>query len=157
MRTPFLVALIIGAVAVIPVEAKAQFSRWCAGYNVSGASNCGFATYKQCQTTISEIGGWCYRNPAVTARASRRNAILSLRTSALGFPRTTAFRIASSGRNDQTCGNGGEWTSVPIIVSRRHPPFIWMPKNGASFAARPSSANAVCRGRTVCKIGNSSK
>jgi hypothetical protein len=72
MRALFLSALIIGVTAVIPYEAKAQYSRWCAGYALTGSSNCGFATRAQCQADISGVGGWCYRNPAATARASGR-------------------------------------------------------------------------------------
>jgi hypothetical protein len=72
MRTFVIAALIIGAASVIPREAKAQYAPWCAGYDLTGSSNCGFYTFAQCQADISGIGGWCYRNPAAGARASRR-------------------------------------------------------------------------------------
>ena len=72
MRALFISALIIGVTAVIPYEAKAQYAKWCAGYDLTGSSNCGFYTFAQCQADISGVGGWCYRNPATKARASAR-------------------------------------------------------------------------------------
>jgi hypothetical protein len=35
---------------------------WCA-YYADQSSNCGFATFQQCQADISGVGGVCSRNP----------------------------------------------------------------------------------------------
>jgi hypothetical protein len=44
--------------------AKAAEWPWCAEYTgEGGASNCGFASWQQCQLNISGIGGYCYQNP----------------------------------------------------------------------------------------------
>ena len=74
MRALILSGLIIGVAAVIPYEAKAQYAKWCAGYDLTGSSNCGFYTFAQCQADISGVGGWCYRNPATARASSRRKA-----------------------------------------------------------------------------------
>jgi hypothetical protein len=60
-------ALAIGAFVIVfgaaSTAAHAQNYPWCAVYNVGdNAYNCGFATYEQCRTTISGIGGFCERN-----------------------------------------------------------------------------------------------
>ena len=46
--------------------AKAAEWPWCAdllGEDGGGGTNCGFASWAQCQTYLSGIGGWCYPNP----------------------------------------------------------------------------------------------
>ena len=44
--------------------AKAVEWPWCAGYGgEGGATNCGFASWQQCQLNISGVGGFCYPNP----------------------------------------------------------------------------------------------
>jgi hypothetical protein len=53
-------------VAVICAErsAEAQNYPWCAYYNFwGGATNCGFATFQQCQAAVSGVGGSCSANP----------------------------------------------------------------------------------------------
>jgi len=37
---------------------------WCAayGYDMGGASNCGFLTWEQCMATVSGVGGFCEPN-----------------------------------------------------------------------------------------------
>ena len=42
--------------------AAAQEYPWCAVYGWT-TSNCGFVSFRQCQATISGIGGICERNP----------------------------------------------------------------------------------------------
>jgi hypothetical protein len=45
---------------------QAQDWPWCAdlaGDEGGGGTNCGFASWRQCQIYISGIGGWCYPNP----------------------------------------------------------------------------------------------
>jgi hypothetical protein len=49
-----------------PPAAQAAEWPWCAdldGEDGGGGTNCGFASWEQCQTNISGIGGWCYPNP----------------------------------------------------------------------------------------------
>ena len=49
--------------AAASTGAHAQNYPWCAVLNMGdNAYNCGFATYQQCMTTISGIGGFCERN-----------------------------------------------------------------------------------------------
>jgi hypothetical protein len=49
---------------------------WCARYYKEGApTSCYFASYQQCMTTLSGIGGYCYESPyyhAAQANASAR-------------------------------------------------------------------------------------
>jgi hypothetical protein len=46
------------------IPAKSAEWPWCAGYGgEGGASNCGFASWQQCQLNISGVGGFCYPNP----------------------------------------------------------------------------------------------
>jgi hypothetical protein len=63
----FLLFILGVFVAIICIEkpAEAQEYPWCAYYNFDrgGASNCGFATWQQCQATISGVGGSCGANP----------------------------------------------------------------------------------------------
>jgi hypothetical protein len=61
---------------LMPVQpAQAQVWPWCADLNGDeggGATNCGFASWQQCQTYISGIGGWCYRNPYAQSEPAPR-------------------------------------------------------------------------------------
>jgi hypothetical protein len=44
----------------------ARQDAWCARMPVNGGNpECNFATYRQCQATISGIGGSCIRNPGM--------------------------------------------------------------------------------------------
>jgi hypothetical protein len=56
-------------------SASAIDYRWCARYGGLGAAtNCGFSTFRQCQATISGVGGYCYQNPYyVPQKATRRS------------------------------------------------------------------------------------
>ncbi|HYS83543.1 MAG: DUF3551 domain-containing protein [Alphaproteobacteria bacterium] len=36
---------------------------WCAYYEDNAGTNCGFATFEQCQADISGVGGYCAPNP----------------------------------------------------------------------------------------------
>ena len=63
-----LLLLIVGALAAIlciEKPAEAQDYPWCAYYNFAhgGVTNCGFATWQQCQAAISGVGGSCGANP----------------------------------------------------------------------------------------------
>jgi Protein of unknown function (DUF3551) len=50
---------------LMPAAAHADPYRWCAQYSErggGGAENCGFVTLRQCEATISGIGGFCMPN-----------------------------------------------------------------------------------------------
>ena len=75
-------ALVLGG-AVLLADGRASQAEitypWCAQYGEqSGARNCGFSTFAQCQATISGNGGYCEQNsmyrpePAPTPRRQRR-------------------------------------------------------------------------------------
>lgn len=60
MRTLIALAALL---TVITMDAAVSApGKWCARYN-DGSTNCGFATFKQCQASISGAGGICSRNP----------------------------------------------------------------------------------------------
>jgi hypothetical protein len=66
-------ATMIAAAAVVAgnlaagTPAQAIEWPWCAdlfeGRGGGTATNCGFASFRQCESYISGISGWCYRNP----------------------------------------------------------------------------------------------
>lgn len=64
-RPAFVAIATAGALlAASPAGAEVQYP-WCAQYKKPiDATNCGFVTYRQCQATISGVGGFCYQNPA---------------------------------------------------------------------------------------------
>jgi hypothetical protein len=70
--------VLAGAVAVclgMGTPAKAAVWPWCAdlgGDPSGGGTNCGFASWQQCQTYLSGIGGWCYPNPYYTSEPGPR-------------------------------------------------------------------------------------
>jgi len=55
-------------------SAKAVEWPWCADMNghQGATTNCGFATWEQCQITLRGIGGWCYPNPYYHSKVPRR-------------------------------------------------------------------------------------
>jgi hypothetical protein len=56
-------------------SAKAEVEYpWCAYYGRFGtqATNCGFTSLRQCQATVSGIGGYCARNPRYHASKKKR-------------------------------------------------------------------------------------
>jgi hypothetical protein len=59
--------------ALIAEPAAAQTYPWCAHYGGrSGAKNCGFVSFQQCQMTVSGVGGHCAQNPFYFAEGPRR-------------------------------------------------------------------------------------
>lgn len=65
MRILTLIGAVTVAAAAMSLPAYAQNYPWCAHYaggGFSGATNCGFSTYRQCMATVSGIGGFCMRN-----------------------------------------------------------------------------------------------
>jgi hypothetical protein len=72
-RNPMrLVAIALPVLAVlavlVPGSSHADPYRWCAQYSgrAGGATNCGFVTLRQCQMTVSGIGGFCVPNQFYT-------------------------------------------------------------------------------------------
>jgi hypothetical protein len=59
-----LAALALAGLALIDAgSARAETaSAWCAYYD-DESTNCGFATFAQCEADISGVGGFCSRNP----------------------------------------------------------------------------------------------
>jgi hypothetical protein len=57
------VVTLAGGFVASPAKAAAHWP-WCAQYTGKGGStNCGFASWSQCQLAVSGVGGWCYQNP----------------------------------------------------------------------------------------------
>ncbi|HZD92255.1 MAG TPA: DUF3551 domain-containing protein [Pseudolabrys sp.] len=77
MRWTGLAAATAIAFALAPMLAPAAHAdpyRWCAiygGRDGGGGTNCGFVTFRQCQETISGIGGTCEPNPDYNGRPFR--------------------------------------------------------------------------------------
>ena len=73
----FLIALTtlaaLTALATPSAHAEIEYP-WCAYYGRFGtqATNCGFTTLRQCQETVSGIGGYCARNPRYHPRTKKR-------------------------------------------------------------------------------------
>jgi hypothetical protein len=61
MRWLMAIAVLLITVA-LDAGTVAYAAKWCARYN-DGSTNCGFWTRKQCQASISGVGGFCNRNP----------------------------------------------------------------------------------------------
>ena len=73
---------IAAAIAVniaVGTPAKAIEWPWCAdlfGGEAGGtATNCGFASWQQCESYLSGMSGWCYTNPfyRTSTRSGRRS------------------------------------------------------------------------------------
>jgi Protein of unknown function (DUF3551) len=77
MRLPILsILLIAAALAADMVAAAAQSPTsypWCARMPKSDgdATSCYFTSYRQCMTTLSGIGGYCYQSPYYHAAAAK--------------------------------------------------------------------------------------
>ena len=65
MRFSLFILVVLAAIIGSEKPAEAQNYPWCAYYNFfhGGATNCGFATWQQCQAAISGVGGSCGANP----------------------------------------------------------------------------------------------
>jgi hypothetical protein len=66
MRLSLFLLGVFVAIICAQKPAEAQNYPWCAYYDMGGmggATNCGFATWQQCQAAISGIGGSCGANP----------------------------------------------------------------------------------------------
>ncbi len=57
----FIVALTLGLAFTVTGAGVARAGAWCAWYDPY-TYNCGFATFAQCQATVSGAGGYCARN-----------------------------------------------------------------------------------------------
>jgi hypothetical protein len=58
MRTALLIGL---ALAALALSSRADNSgSWCAHYRNAG-NNCDFQSFRECQVSVSELGGFCTR------------------------------------------------------------------------------------------------
>jgi Protein of unknown function (DUF3551) len=77
MRLPILsISLVVGVLAAITVPAAAQSPTsypWCArsAKMDSGSTSCYFISYRQCMTTLSGLGGYCFESPYYHAAAGK--------------------------------------------------------------------------------------
>jgi len=67
MRSFSAISIVLVALAAITVTARAE-GTWCAHYGRSGATNCGFHSFEQCQAAVSGTGGFCTRGLECAAR-----------------------------------------------------------------------------------------
>ena len=76
MRLPTLSVFLISVALLCDQAASAQSPTsypWCARYYKEGfPTSCYFASYQQCKTTVSGIGGYCYASPYYHGPAARR-------------------------------------------------------------------------------------
>ena len=70
MRLPILSLFLIAAALLGEIQAVSAQSPtsypWCARYFgswMAGATSCYFTSYQQCRTTLSGIGGVCFKSP----------------------------------------------------------------------------------------------
>src|SRR5580693_1431311 len=68
MRLSILSISLVGVLAVMTVPAAAQSPTsypWCArsAKMDSGGTSCYFTSYRQCMTTLSGLGGYCFQSP----------------------------------------------------------------------------------------------
>jgi Protein of unknown function (DUF3551) len=85
MRHPilwlFLIAVLLGKIQAASAQSPTSYP-WCArffGGAIPGATSCYFDSYAQCMTTLSGIGGYCYRSPyyhaaPITAPSVKQNS-----------------------------------------------------------------------------------
>ena len=71
MRVSAFVAVVLGTMAAFaPRPAAAGYNLpWCATYYESNVVSCAFASFEQCMTTVSGVGGLCTQNIRYAARA----------------------------------------------------------------------------------------
>jgi len=74
MKAFLFLSALLTSIAGLSTHAKAQNYPWCAYYAMgeNGPTNCGFATYDQCMTTVSGIGGFCAFNTQYVPPPGRR-------------------------------------------------------------------------------------
>jgi len=54
---------LVAWVFIVVGPAAADPYKWCAQFNISGGSNCGFVTYEQCRAAISGMGRNLHTKP----------------------------------------------------------------------------------------------
>lgn len=74
MKALLFVSTALLGVAGIGANADAQNYPWCAYYR-SGGTNCGFASFDQCMTTVSGIHGYCARNTQYVSSGGSSRAV----------------------------------------------------------------------------------
>jgi hypothetical protein len=81
MRLPVLSIVLIAAALtadLVPAAAQSPASYpWCARIPKSdgAATSCYFTSYRQCMTTLSGIGGYCYQSPYYQAAPAKGRAL----------------------------------------------------------------------------------
>jgi hypothetical protein len=73
------ISLVVGVFAAMTVPAAAQSPTsypWCARtFKMdSGGTSCYFTSYRQCMTTLSGLGGYCFESPYYHAPATKVRA-----------------------------------------------------------------------------------
>ena len=64
MRAMLLMAVGAAVLSLGGCANRPQHGAWCAVFNGdAGPTSCEFATWRQCQATVSGVGGYCARNP----------------------------------------------------------------------------------------------
>ena len=64
MRVLLFILGVFAVIVSIEKPAEARRGAWCANYNMGGgATNCEFATFQQCITAVSGVGGSCSPSP----------------------------------------------------------------------------------------------
>ena len=78
MRTLAAFAIVIAASSFTGSAHAERYWPWCARYN-GWTVVCGFASFQQCLTTISGVGGFCEQNvmppPSAESRASGKRKV----------------------------------------------------------------------------------
>jgi Protein of unknown function (DUF3551) len=68
-------AALLGEIPAASAQSATSYP-WCARYYKEGSpTSCYFTSYRQCKTTLSGIGGYCFESPyyhAPSARAAMR-------------------------------------------------------------------------------------
>jgi hypothetical protein len=111
MRLPILWLFLIAAVLLGEIQAASAQSPtsypWCARYfdRRGGATSCYFASQEQCMTTVSGIGGYCYKSPYYQAAPTTAPPVEQ--DSRLAHPPPPAYtRAAPILRGKQNRGKG---------------------------------------------------
>jgi hypothetical protein len=80
MRLPILsTSLVVAGLAAMTMSAAAQSPTsypWCArtAKMDSGGTSCYFTSYRQCMTTLSGLGGYCFESPYYHGPAAKVRA-----------------------------------------------------------------------------------
>ena len=66
-------AIVLGAGLISACSNSARYrAPWCTNFGDGGVDECSYATFEQCQTAVSGVGGFCTRNPSYSADGTRQ-------------------------------------------------------------------------------------